>query len=106
MDQLEERFRIHVASGLHARVAMRFAVTAAAFHSAIEVERAGKAGNGKNALAVLMLVAGPDDEIVVRAKGPDAEEALAALTELVEVELGAIAGAAPIGELSVGVAAR
>ncbi len=95
MPLLEERFLIHVASGLHARVAMRFAETAAAFRSDVAVTRGGAVGDGKNALSVLMLVAGPDDEIVVRVKGPDAKEALAALTDFAERELLVSVAAAP-----------
>jgi phosphocarrier protein HPr len=89
MELLEQRFHIHDGQGLHARAATRFAETAAGFGARIEIERDGASGDGKNAIAVLMLVAGAGDEIRVRAKGPDAREALAALATLVMRELGA-----------------
>jgi phosphotransferase system HPr (HPr) family protein len=69
--------------GLHARPASVFVQTAAKFSSEIEVSYGEKTVNAKSILAVLTLGAHKDAEIVVKAEGDDAEDALKALEELV-----------------------
>jgi phosphotransferase system HPr (HPr) family protein len=69
--------------GLHARPASVFVQTAAKFSSEIEVTYGEKTVNAKSILAVLTLGAHKDAEILVKAEGDDAEEALKALEELV-----------------------
>ena len=69
--------------GLHARPASVFVQTAAKFSSEIEVTYGEKTVNAKSILAVLTLGAHKDAEIVVKAEGDDAEDALKALEELV-----------------------
>ena len=58
--------------------------TAARFSARIEIERDGQAVNGKSILDVLMLGAQQGCELVLRACGDDAEEALDKLVELFE----------------------
>ena len=69
--------------GLHARPASAFVQTAAKFSSDIEVTHGEITANAKSILAVLTLGAHKDAEIVVKAEGEDADEALKALEELV-----------------------
>lgn len=69
--------------GLHARPASVFVQTAAKFSSEIEVAYQEKTVNAKSILAVLTLGAHKDAEIVVKAEGDDADDALKALEELV-----------------------
>lgn len=69
--------------GLHARPASVFVQTAAKFSSDVEVTYGEKTVNAKSILAVLTLGAHKDAEIVVKAEGDDAEDALKALEELV-----------------------
>jgi multiphosphoryl transfer protein len=81
-DAVEERFVVTVSQGLHARPAAQFVRTAAALDAQIEVENAttgaGPAPAGSlNGIATLGVREG--HEIVVRASGPAAREALAAL---------------------------
>ncbi len=77
--------------GLHARPAAKFVQTAARFQSKIEATNLTK-GNGpvnaKSALKVLTLAVQQGHQIRLQADGPDAEEALAALRELVESNFG------------------
>jgi len=87
-EPLEQRFMILDWLGLHARAATRFANTAAKFSARIEVDHDGVVADGKNVIGLLTLVTSAGDEITVRADGPDAAAALAALTELVTGELG------------------
>ena len=74
--------------GLHARPAVLFVQAAQRFQSEIRAIKDGKEGNAKSFKAVLGLAVNQNDEVVVRAEGPDAEQALSALAKLVEENLG------------------
>ena len=74
--------------GLHARPAVLFVQAAQGFQSDIRVIKDGKEGNGKSFKAILALAVNQNDAVVVRAEGPDAEQALFALTKLVENNFG------------------
>ena len=68
--------------GLHARPAALLVQTAAQFQSKIQVQLGERAVNAKSILNVMKLGATVDSTIVVRAEGEDAEQAIAALTDL------------------------
>lgn len=70
--------------GLHARAAARFVHTANRFRSRVTVTRNGKTMDGKSILGILLLAASQGAQMEVGAEGDDAEEAVAALAELVE----------------------
>jgi len=71
--------------GLHARPAALFVQTAARFKDTrIDVVKDGTARNAKSILNVLGLGVSQGTTIVVRAEGPEAEAALAALSDLVD----------------------
>jgi len=74
--------------GMHARAATRFVQVANRFRSDIDVEKDGQEVNGKSIMGVLMLVAAQGTRIKVRARGDDAEEAVAALEDLVKNKFG------------------
>jgi phosphocarrier protein len=74
--------------GLHARPSSQFVNLASRFRSEIFVSHDGVEVNGKSILGLMMLAAEPGASIVVRAEGPDEEEALAALAQLVEGNFG------------------
>ncbi len=74
--------------GLHARPAMAFAKLAGQFQSEITVEKDGAEVNGKSILGLMMLVAPKGTELVIRAEGPDEEEAVESLARLVEEGFG------------------
>lgn len=69
--------------GLHARPASMFVQTGAKFSSDIEVTHGETTANAKSILAVLTLGVHKDSEIVIKAEGEDADEALKALEKLV-----------------------
>jgi phosphotransferase system HPr (HPr) family protein len=71
----------HVA--LHARPAGTFVKTAMRFQSQIRVATPDKAADAKSILSILALGAGGGTPLVLTADGPDAEEALDALTACV-----------------------
>lgn len=79
----DKEIKIKNKLGLHARAAAQFVKTANRFSSQITVEKEKLKVNGKSILGVLTLAAACDSLIRVICEGPDAEEALAALEELV-----------------------
>ena len=75
-------------SGLHARPAKVFAQAAADTDAEVTVAKGGNEVNAASVLSVLTLDCHQGDEITIRAQGPGAEEAVAALVDLVEGGLG------------------
>lgn len=69
--------------GLHARPAARIVRLASSFTSDIELSKDGLDVNGKSIMGVMMLAAECGSSIIIRANGPDAEEAVQALAALV-----------------------
>ena len=69
--------------GLHARPAARIVRLANSFASEIELAKDGLVVNGKSIMGVMMLAAECGSSITIRANGPDAEQAVQALAELV-----------------------
>lgn len=84
----EREFDIRNRLGLHARAAAQLVRLANQFSSEIRVVKDGVEVNGKSIMGVLMLAAPKDTRILVRASGPDAEEALAAIGALIERKFG------------------
>ena len=74
--------------GLHARPAAVFVQTAKTYKSDIKVSHGEREANAKSILTVLTLGANQGAEITIRAEGEDEDEALAALTALVEDNFG------------------
>ena len=74
--------------GLHARACALFVKTASRFRSEIMVSRDGVVVNGKSIMGVMMLAAEEGSTIEVKADGPDADGAVAALQELVDGKFG------------------
>jgi len=74
--------------GLHARAAAAFVKLASGFDADIEVSRSGTTVPGTSIMGLMMLAAGPGEEILVTATGRDAIAALDALAALVEAGFG------------------
>ncbi len=68
--------------GLHLRPADMLARLALQFESTVEIERGGDRFDGKSIMSLMTLAAGQGTQLLLRASGPDAEEALDALAEL------------------------
>jgi len=73
--------------GLHARPATFFIQKANSFRSSISVEREDRRVNAKSLLGVLSLGIVKGMEITLVADGPDEEEAIEALANLIDNEL-------------------
>ncbi|WP_420477908.1 HPr family phosphocarrier protein [Brevundimonas sp. FT23028] len=69
--------------GLHARASAKFVKLASSFESDIRVTRDGVTVNALSIMGLLMLGAGNGCEVHVEAEGPDAAEAVEALSDLV-----------------------
>ena len=69
--------------GLHARASAKLVKLASGFDSEIQVTRDGVTVDARSIMGLLMLGAGIGCTIDVTAEGEDAEEAMAALTDLV-----------------------
>jgi phosphocarrier protein HPr len=80
---IEREAKIVNQEGLHARPAAKIVRLASSFDSDIELLKDGLAVNGKSIMGVMMLAAECGSSIVVRADGPDAEQAVEAITQLV-----------------------
>ncbi len=74
--------------GLHARPAAEMVKAASRFKSDITIARDDLEVNGKSIMGVMMLAAECGASIVLRATGPDEEDALDALAALVASRFG------------------
>lgn len=90
MDSLVTEREVTVVNplGLHARPAALFVKLASGFGSDVEVGNAEMMVNGKSIMGVMMLAAECGSTIRIRASGPDAAEAVAALADLVATGFG------------------
>lgn len=78
--------------GLHARPAAQFVRLAKTFASRIVVRKGDREADAKSILRVLTLEAQQGDVIEIEADGPDADEAVRRLHDLVAHKAGAPAG--------------
>ncbi|MDX2183637.1 MAG: HPr family phosphocarrier protein [Gemmatimonadaceae bacterium] len=75
-------------AGIHARPAAELVKTAARFASEITIARDDVEVNGKSIMGVMMLAAEQGAELILRARGPDADAALDALVLVVDSKFG------------------
>ena len=69
--------------GLHARASAKFVKMASSFDAEVTVSKDGHTVDARSIMGLMMLAAGPGAQIEIAAEGPQAEEAAAALTDLV-----------------------
>lgn len=74
--------------GLHARPAALFVQTANRYGSEITVTRGDEDVNGKSIMGIMTLAVQQGTPITIRAVGPDAEDALKALEDLIANDFG------------------
>ncbi len=70
--------------GIHARPAALLVRTASAFRSEVTLEKGGQIVSAKSIMGVLTLAGHPGSKMRIRAEGPDAEKAVAAVADLFE----------------------
>lgn len=81
---LEKSFTIINRLGLHARAAAQLVQTANRFNSEVLVSKDDIEVNGKSIMGILLLAAPKGTDISLKVTGDDEEEAMAALTALIE----------------------
>ncbi len=81
--RIERRVEVVNPLGFHARPAAEFVRLAGSFHSDIWLEKDGVEVNAKSIMGVLMLAAEQGSQLMIRAEGDDANDALAALGDLI-----------------------
>ena len=84
----ERALQIVNRNGLHARPAAEIVKVAAKYQSDITMIRDDLEVNGKSIMGVMMLAAEYGSTLLVRAAGPDAEAAVAAIADLVARKFG------------------
>jgi phosphocarrier protein len=74
--------------GLHARASAKLTQLAGSFASDIWLSRSGRRVNAKSIMGVMMLAAGKGTTVVIDAEGADAENAIAAIVQLIRDKFG------------------
>jgi phosphocarrier protein len=69
--------------GMHARAAAKFVHLAARFSARVRVGRDGREMDGKSIMGLLLLAAARGSVVRISADGPDEQEAVSALANLV-----------------------
>ncbi|EHK58788.1 HPr family phosphocarrier protein [Allomesorhizobium alhagi] len=85
---VSREFQIVNQRGLHARASAKFVQVAGGFEASVDVERDGVKVGGTSIMGLMMLAASPGCSIRVTAKGPEANEVMAALEELIAARFG------------------
>ena len=87
-DVVEKKILIQNELGLHARAATKLVQLATKYPCEITVSKDGHEVNGKSIMGVLMLVASKGTWVVLKAKGDKAQEAIDALSKLIDDKFG------------------
>ncbi|HEX3673560.1 MAG TPA: HPr family phosphocarrier protein [Rhizomicrobium sp.] len=87
-DPTRARVKIVNEKGLHARASAKIVEATARFKSHITVTYCEQTVDADSILDLMMLGAGQGKEIVLRAEGEDAEDAITAMVALVEARFG------------------
>ena len=71
------------ARGLHARASAKFVKLAAQFDAEVTVSKDGQSVDARSIMGLMMLAAGPGCTLEISAEGPEAPQAVEALSALV-----------------------
>lgn len=85
---ISREFRISNKLGLHARPSAQLTQVAGKFAAEIYIARNGRRVNAKSIMGVMMLAAGPGSTVKVDAEGPDEQQAIDAIAELIATRFG------------------
>jgi len=84
----ERQVTIQNTLGLHVRPSAEFAGTASKFKSRVSLLKDGQTVNAKSSIDLLTLAAVAVTRLTLRAEGDDADQALDALSKLIENKFG------------------
>lgn len=89
MTIVSTKITIQNLKGLHARATAAFVKVAESFQSDIQIEKNdGMCVSGKSIMGILMLAIPLGDDIILTAKGLDAQEAIDSLSHLINNRFG------------------
>ena len=88
MTQASRTVQINNRRGLHARASAKFVTLASSLPVELIVEKDGSKVTGTSIMGLMMLGAAMGDSITISAEGDGAENAVAALVQLVEDRFG------------------
>jgi phosphocarrier protein HPr len=88
MTQARGTFEVLNKLGLHARAATKLVQLASKFSCDIVISRAGQSANAKSVMGVLLLCGSKGTKLDVEAHGPQAEEAITRIGELISARFG------------------
>jgi phosphocarrier protein len=74
--------------GLHARASAKLTKLAGTFRCEVHLARGPRRVNAKSIMGVMMLAAGPGTDIEIETDGPDEQQAMEALRELIDGKFG------------------
>ena len=74
--------------GLHARASAKFVTLASTLPAQVTVDKDGTGVVGTSIMGLMMLGAAMGDSVTISGDGPGADEAVAALADLVEAKFG------------------
>jgi len=69
--------------GLHARASAKLTQTASQYACEVWLERNGRRVNAKSIMGVMMLAAAKGSKVMIETDGPDEEQAMDAVTQLI-----------------------
>lgn len=81
---VEKKVIVQLETGLHARPAAEFVQEAGKYVSEIHIVSGTREANAKSIMGVMAMAVGKGTEIILRAKGKDAEQAIEALVAIVD----------------------
>lgn len=87
-DAITRDFLIVNQRGLHARASAKFVQLVGSYQADVHVEKDGISVGGTSIMGLMMLAASPGCHIRVTASGPEADEAMTALEELISSRFG------------------
>jgi phosphocarrier protein len=85
---IEKELHIINKLGLHARAAAKFVTCAGNYQSDVKLARNGRTVNGKSIMGVMMLAAAKGTSLALTVDGPDEEQAVQSIEELVNAKFG------------------
>ena len=85
---ITSRITISNKLGLHARASAKLIKLAGTFGCDIHLARGGRRINAKSIMGVMMLAAGMGAEIEIETDGPDEQQAMTALRDLIDSKFG------------------
>ena len=74
--------------GLHARASAKLTQLAAKYQSEVWMTRNQRRINAKSIMGVMMLAAGKGTQVTIETEGPDEQECMNALVQLIETRFG------------------